>query len=345
MIILSMINIVLAGTIFSNTNTTIDDGNINNINIIRVDGKEDINNYYIKYIIDGVRVNRNARGYKTANVPIKTNTKIKDDKMFIELHRLNIGWEDDKQDIRLGLQSMPMGVGHIWSPINIYNGELMKTLPLNLKTKGVYGLSYDYALGKLSNMKLIISQDKAGKRKYGGILKSFNGWADIGLDWIISKGEYMVGFETEANLYQTGMVVRGELATFNLETAYRNIYQGMIGADYGFRNGLNVTIEGYLDNNKQNYEYIPNIGSEIIITPNIVESSANLGLSLNYLFNMDLSGDLLITKSIRGSDNRLINSKLNYSINDNNNISIGATRMILGELKKNNIYLSWDLTF
>lgn len=334
-IILSMQNIVLAEVIFSNTNTTINDGDISNINIIRIDGKETSNNYYIKYIIDGVRVSRNANNYKTANVAIKTNTEIRDDKVFIELHRLNIGWEDDKQDIRFGLQSMPMGVGHIWSPINIYNGEQIKTLGLNLKTKGVYGLSYDYALGELSNMKLIISQDRTGKRKYGGILKSFNGWADIGLDWIISKGKYMVGFETEANLYQTGMVVRGELATNNLGVTYGNIYQGMIGADYGFKNGLNVTIEGYMDNNKQNHEYMPNI----------VESSANLGLSLNYLFNMDLSGDLLITKSIRGSGNRLINSKLNFSMNDNNNISIGVTRIILGELKKNNIYLSWDVTF
>ena len=251
-----------------------------------------------------------------------TQTSFKEYKygsLFAKLYRFYGGYEDESNRIIVGLQNITMGVGRIWNPTNLFNSRNTYGLEPN-KIFGVSAISYTRHINDLSDITMVVSQKKDLTYKYALRYKAFLEYADFALDMVSSDETKMLGYEIEANLAQTGVEVRSEGAWIKNKVEF---FQGIIGADYGFENGITLVGEALYSSKTFDYNTIfKNINSEIL--PNLHFSNCYVGSTLSYSFTLFLDASFGYIESFNTQNSRFITPSLAYTLNDFHKFSIGA---------------------
>ncbi len=359
-----------------NTNFTISQGSANpqntatylyNYDRLRFRGDYTNENYFATIIADGV--NYLGEDYVSSNdfkfikqiksdTPFKTQTGFHDyDKgsAYAKLYRLYGGYEDSKNRVVVGLQNISMGVGRIWTPTNLFNPKNIYALEPD-ETFGVAAASYTHYLSDTSHLMVIASQKEDESFKYAARYNTFLDFTDLAIDVVSSDETTMLGLELEANLADTGVEVRSEIAYIknNMNTSLNSaenieFTQVIVGADYGFENGVTVIAEALYSSEDFTYqEILLNYESEIL--PNLVYSKFYTALSLSYSFNIFLDGSLIYIESFNEKNSRFISPTLTYTLNDYNSFMLGAMMQDgsrgseFGELH-NRYYFKWLLSF
>jgi len=274
---------------------------------------------------------------------------------YAKLYRAYGGYEDEKNRVVLGLQNITMGVGRIWTPTNLFNPRNTYALEPD-ETFGVFGLSYVRYLSDISQLTLVVSQKEDSSYKYALRYKGYFDFADIAFNTVSSDTTNMLGYEIEANLAQSGVEVRSEGAYIKsevkkslLESEDISLYQGIVGADYAFVNGITLTVEALYSSEKFSYEQqLLNYDSEVI--PNLVGANFYTAVSLLCSFNIYLDSSLLYIESYDRYNSRYFVPTLTYTLNDYNSFMLGA---MIGngqsgsefEKLEDSYYFKWFLSF
>ena len=293
-----------------------------------------------------------------ADVPFKTQSSFHDyekGSIYTKLYRMYGGYEDEKNRVVAGLQNITMGVGRLWNPTDSFNPRNTYGLEPD-EVFGVFGVSYTRHLNEMSDITAVISQKEDHSLKYALRYKAFLYFTDLGLSMIKSDETLMLGVELEANLGDTGIEVRAEgayienkMQILDGSTQDVNFYQAIIGADYGFQNGVTLTLEARYSSETFTYdEILFNYDSEIL--SNLAFSHFNLGSTLHYDFTLFLSGSLTYIESFNTHNSRFISPALTYTLNDYHSFVLGA---MIGEGSKesefgafsNTYYLNYKFSF
>jgi len=245
------------------------------------------------------------------------------------LYRLYGGYDDGKNRMVVGLQNITMGVGHIWTPSNLFNPVNTYALEPD-ETYGVAAITGTHYIGEQSQIYGAVSRREEESYKYAFGGKTTIGLVDVALNAIKSKDTEMLGYTMEGDLGDTGIGLRSEGAWIrgNIYTAdgipdKKEFFQGIVGADYAFREGLDLTVEALYSTETFTYaEILSNLHSEL--RNDLVMSHLYLGTTLHYDFAIYLSASLLYIESFSDEHSRFIAPSLTYTINDNNTLTAGA---------------------
>jgi len=338
-----------------------------NYDRLRFRGDYTHENFFSTIIFDGVNylgeeyVNSNEFEYIKRNksdTPFKTQSTFHEydnGALYTKLYRLYGGYEDNNNRVVLGLQNISMGVGRIWTPTNLFNPTNVYALEPD-ETFGVAAFLYTKHLNDTSDLTFVVSQDADNNFKYALRYKAFFDFAEIGINVVNSSNTKMIGYEIEGNLADTGIELRSEGAYIknNIKTTPtidENIkfFQGILGADYAFVNGITVIAEAlYSSKTFSLGEMLLNYDSDIL--PNLVFSNFYTALSFSYSFNIFLDGSLVYIESFNDKNSRFLSPTLSYTLNDYNSFMIGAmiqdgnSGSEFGE-SKNTYYFKWLLSF
>ncbi|MDQ7043752.1 MAG: hypothetical protein Q9M34_09535 [Sulfurimonas sp.] len=359
-----------------NSNFTISQGSINpesdktylyNYDRLRFRLAYTQDEFFVSIIADGVNyygdsyVNSNDFEYvklQKSDTPFNTQSDYntyESGSVYAKLYRAYAGYEDDANRVLVGLQNISMGVGRIWNPTNLFNPRNVYALEPD-EIFGVFGISYTRHIDDTSQVTVVVSQKADESLKYAVQYKAYLEIADFALDFISSNETTMLGYEIEGNLGETGVEVRSEGAYIKnklqknlISTQELEFFQGVIGTDYGFVNGITLVCEALYSSENFSYQKILlNYDSEIL--PNLVYSKLYTALSLSYSFNIYLDGSLTYIESFNDKNSRYVAPMLTYTLNDYNSLMLGA--MIQNgeegsEFEKfaNAYYLKWFLSF
>jgi len=241
-----------------------------------------------------------------------------------------------------------MGVGRIWTPTDLFNPRN----PLALEPDQIYGnyaLSYTYALGTFSQIMGVAAKRENDSYKYAGRIKTNVAIGDIALDLYSSDDAEMVAYEIEGNLFDTGIEWRSEGGYYNDKLLDKEFYQVILGADYGFVNGLTVVGE-WLHSSKTYSadEILLNQNSSLSNNRHI--SSDYLGASAYYDFSMLINGALSMIYSI-DDQSSYISPIIEYSLSDDASVALGAMlytgdeQSEFGSIGENSYYLRLKATY
>ncbi len=277
--------------------------------------------------------------FQKSDTPFQTQSEYKNYQngaAYAKLYRLYGGYEDNANRVVVGLQNISMGVGRIWNPTNLFNPINSYALEPD-ETFGVAAVSYTRHIARNANITAVISQKEDSSLKYALKFKAFLDFADVGLNVISSDETTMIGYEIEGNLGESGVELRSEGAYINNEVEF---FQGIVGADYGFVNGITLTAEAlYSSKTFSEEQILLHYNSEIF--SNLVPSNFYTALSLTYSFNIYLDGALLYIEGFDGDKSRYIAPTLTYTLNDYNSFTLGA----MSQNSKETYFLKWQLSF
>ena len=237
-----------------------------------VTGIGDVVNYLGEAYIDSV-----SFGYikhVKLDTPFKTQTGFSyydNGAVYAKLYRLYGGYDDATNRVVAGLQNITMGVGHIWTPTNLFNPRNTYALEPD-ETFGVAAISYTRYLGAKSQASVVVSQNENRSFKYAAEYKVSLESTDIILNTIKSDRTKMLGYAIEGDLGDTGIEVRSEgafietrLNTLTQEENEKKYFQGIVGADYAFVEGLSLTVEALYSSKIFSYaEILANIDTQLI---------------------------------------------------------------------------------
>ncbi|MFT5835489.1 MAG: hypothetical protein ACI9RG_000378 [Sulfurimonas sp.] len=332
-----------------NTNFTISQGSTQansdktyqyNYNRLRFRGDYLEGDYFATFIGDGVNylgseyVDSDDFNYvkeTESDTPFSTQTNYNDyyeGNVYAKLYRLYGGYEDNENRVVVGLQNISMGVGRIWTPTNLFNPKNIYSLEPD-EIFGVSAILYTRHLNDTSHLSILTSQNAEYSLKYGLKYKSFLDFADFAIDAISSDDTKMLGVELEGNLGDTGIEVRSE-ATYIQNTLItssglkdKEFFQGIIGADYGFVNGVTVIGETFYSSEKfTSAEILLNKNSEIL--SNLVRSNFYTAISMTYTFNIFLDAGVVYIESFNDKNSRYISPTLTYTMNNYNTFVLGS---------------------
>lgn len=195
-------------------------------------------------------------------------------------YRGYLRYSDDRHMLTLGLQRVPLGVGRIWNPIDVFNPIDITAIETD-EREGTEALRYEYAISDLSNLDITFSNKKQAAR-----VKGYLAVADVALVLVKDENRNIIGYELEGELTDTDITVRSEGGYFTDTDSYRYI----IGAEYGFENSLTVLTEFYHDTHfgsKQlalnlSYEYSPILTMHFLTLGKLDVNSIMIAPSCHY---------------------------------------------------------------
>ena len=306
---------------------------------VRVDWQQE--NFFATAIGDGVSylgsdfVNSASFGYLKfirSDTPFKTQTAFNDlseGSAYAKLYRLYAGYDDGKSRVVAGLQNINIGVGQIWTPSNLFNPKNTYALEPDetFPVLALYGAHY---VTEKTQLYGAVSQRRDHSFKYAGGYKHTFESTEISLNVIHSEQTTMYGYTIVGDLSDTGLELRSEgayiestLPVLGSTDQEVDFFQGLVGADYAFQNGLNLTVEGLYSSKAFTYlDAISNLNSEL--NGNMTLSHFYLGTMMRYDFTIYLLGSLLYIESFNDSNSRFVSPTLTYTMNDNNQFNLGA---------------------
>jgi hypothetical protein len=268
--------------------------------------------------------------------------------LYGKIHRLYGGYADEKHQVAVGIQKISMGVGHIWTPTDLYNPKNSFALEPD-EVFGVLALSYSYAPSPLSTMQTIVSLKEDKNLKYGFRYKAFLDFADVGVSLLYSDEIRMYGYEIEGDLFDTGAQWRSEGGYYQSKILDESFYQAILGFDYAFKNGINWTVEGYYSSDTFTYaQQLLYFNNEL--AANLVQSNLYLGSTLAYDFDLAWSGSLLMIASLEKQPGSFLAPSLTYTLDDHHKVSVGGM-LYYGEEGSefgafgHTYYLNWKWSF
>jgi hypothetical protein len=309
----------------------------------------DIDNYYGEEYIESFEY-QFLRTVK-ADTPFEIETNAKNygnGEVFGRLHRFNVGYADEKHHVVFGLQKITMGVGRIWTPTDLFNPRN----PLALEPDQIYGnfaLSYAYAFGELSEVMGVVAKRNDHSYKYAGRIKTNVSIGDIALDLYSGDDAEMIAYEIEGNLFDTGIEWRSEGGYYNDKLLNKEFYQTILGADYGFVNGLTVMGEWLHSSKTYSADEIL-LHQNSSLSNNRHISSDYLGASAYYDFNLLINGAVSMIYSV-DDQSSFISPVVEYSLSDDASIALGAMLYTgndsseFGSIDGNTYYLRLKATY
>jgi hypothetical protein len=336
-----------------NSNIQISEAYAYNYNRLRLDTSYNAGEYFAKFIADGVNyygehlldsaefdLLQDIKADTPFAIRSSSNT-YENGTSYAKIHRAYGGYEDDKMRITFGLQNITMGVGRFWNPTDIFNPKNIYAIEID-ETFPVLALSYTRHLSQMSDLSVVCSVKEDDSLKYAARLKGFLEYGDAALSVIYSDFTKMLGYELEANLFDTGIEIRSEGAYISSKLTNdedeREFFQAILGAEYGFVNGINLTFESLYNSKKfQESDLLLNLDSEIL--QNMKTSKIYAGLGASYAFNIFLDGSLTYIESF-DDYKPFISASLNYTLNDYNTFLFGVMRQ-----EHQSYYLKYQLSF
>ena len=134
--------------------------------------------------------------------------------VMAQLYRLYGGYADETHRLSVGVQKVSFGVGRIWNPTDLFNPKNPYALEPD-EVYGMFGASYTYSFGDLSQVSAVAAQRADHSFKYAGRIKSNVGFVDMALSGVSADDMGMIGYEIEGELYDTGIELRSEGGWFN----------------------------------------------------------------------------------------------------------------------------------
>ena len=152
------------------------------------------------------------------------------------IYRAYLQYRGSKHLWSIGKQRIPLGVGRIWNPLDVFNPIDFSAVETSERI-GTESIRYEYAVSYLSNIDMTVAKDKGAIR-----LKGYFDFADVGLVgiWDRETDEDIVGWEIEGQLMETGIELRSEGGRFYNRNSGEQHTEFIIGAEYGFENSLNL---------------------------------------------------------------------------------------------------------
>ena len=282
----------------------------------------DIDNYYGETYIESFEYQFLRSINADTPFDIQTNAKnYGKGEVFGRMHRFYVGYGDATHNMLFGVQKVTLGVGRIWTPTDLFNPRD----PLALEPDQIYGnfaLSYTYALGELSQVMGVVAKRQDNSYKYAGRIKGNVQIGDIALDLFSSNDAQMIAYEIEGNLFDTGIEWRSEGGYYKDKLLDRDFYQTIVGADYGFVNGVTVMAEWLHSTKTYSQDEILN-SQNSSLSNNRHLSSDYIGASAYYDFNLLYSGSLSMIHSTEDQSS-FISPLIEYSLSDDASLAVGA---------------------
>ncbi len=203
----------------------------------------------------------------------------------------------------LGKQRIPLGVGRVWNPIDIFNPIDNQQIEPDERT-GTESIRYEYAINELSNLDATIAKDQAALR-----IKGYLDSADVALVglWDESSERDIFGWELEGELLDSGIELRTEGGSFGNHGTDERSTQFILGAEYGFTNSLNLLAEyKFSDDGTDDYlalmtSYQPQVlwSCRLLLVTNLADASYFVAPTLEYSLSdeMTLSAGAFIYSS------------------------------------------------
>ncbi len=323
---------------FENSNFTIDSQGgatpdyLYNYNRSRITLDLTKKRYFVNFIADAVHLYGSefiqvaaplVDSFK-ADTPIELQSKIhlySDGGHYAKIYRANAGFEDDKNRAVLGIQKLSLGVGRIWTPSDIFNAKNPYALEPD-EVFGVLALSYNYNISDLNSVTGIVSQRADKSFKYALRQKGEVAFGDLGFNLIQSDVTRMGGLEFEA-IIKEGQL-RGEMLYIESDEISQTMHQYLLGYDYSFENGLNLTVESYYSSQRFTAAQ-KNAFSQSEVVTNLTGAYFYLGSTLSYEINLYLfAGAAYVESFLAAGNSRYFAPYMTYTLNDYNTFTLGA---------------------
>jgi hypothetical protein len=212
------------------------------------------------------------------------------------IYRGYVQYRGAKNFWSIGRQRIPLGVGRIWNPIDVFN-------PINSQAiepeerEGIESIRYEYAFSQLVNLDATVAQQVGAVR-----LKGFLDFADVALVALLDERNDtdIIGWELEGELFETGIELRSEGGSFHDRTTGNRHTGFIIGAEYGFASSLTLLTEYSfsdvtgLDHFAIQTSYAPGMLARynLLLVRNLDDQSGFIAPSIEYSLSdeMTLSG-------------------------------------------------------
>ncbi len=211
------------------------------------------------------------------------------------IYRAYLQYRGMKHFWSVGKQRIPLGVGRIWNPIDVFNPIDSEAIEPNERV-GTDSIRYEYAVSELSNIDATVSADKGALR-----VKGYLEYADVALVglWDEDGDQDIIGWELEGQLLETGIELRSEGGSFHDRSTGKRHTEFIVGAEYGFANSLTLLGEyNYSDETMIDYfgfsvSYQPAMlwFCSLLVVTNLEDQSNYAGPSVEY----SLSDEMTLT--------------------------------------------------
>ena len=158
------------------------------------------------------------------------------------LYRAVALWSIGNTDVKIGRQRIPLGTGYFWSPMDLLNPIDPTRLERDYRA-GADGVLIEQKLGAIGRAEGIYVPATARLAVVGaGYLHGNLRGTDYSLLAGRFRGNDAIGVDFSTS--RSGLGVRGE-ATVTRTADAKQFARAMLGADYGFANSANLTVETY----------------------------------------------------------------------------------------------------
>jgi len=264
-------------------------------------------------------------------------------RMFRAYAKASLG----EADVTVGRQRVPLGTGRIWSTVDMLN----PINPLQIERDeyvGVDAALVEFRLGPLSKLLAIYAPDPAHRKDRAVFQYRTH---DEATDYSLTAGRYgdddLVGADFATQLGDMG--VHGEWSSVRPRADGRASYgKALLGLDYAFANTFNIAIEAYWSG--QSRADRDRVFSETPLLRQLQPVGTRyLGTTLSYEFTPIFKGSLYAFRNLEDSS-RFLSPVLNYSLDDNSSVQIGAQWFRGGRTSeygqgRNLYYLQWQRYF
>ncbi|MCI5146277.1 MAG: hypothetical protein D3923_12290 [Candidatus Electrothrix sp. AR3] len=192
----------------------------------------------------------------------------------------------------VGRQRIPLGVGRIWNPIDVFNPIDSEAVEPDERL-GTESIRYEYALNELSNLDATLAQGKGAVR-----LKGFLDAADVALIGLWDEGDQdIIGWELAGQLLETGIEVRSEGGSFHNRSSGERHTEFILGAEYGFPNSLTLLAE-YKYSDEDGSDYLAGLASvqpallwscSLLLLSNLNDQSGFIAPSVQYSLSDEMT--------------------------------------------------------
>ncbi len=161
----------------------------------------------------------------------------------VDLYRAILEYQRETHSIFLGKQRVPLGVGRIWNPIDVFNPIDITSVEPE-EREGTDSLRVEYYPSSLSTMDITLAKDSAAGR-----FKSFFNAFDLAVVGIYDDEEdvTILGWEIEGEFWQSGIELRSEGGLFVATSSSDIRAECILGIEYGFPNSITLLGEYYLN--------------------------------------------------------------------------------------------------
>lgn len=172
----------------------------------------------------------------------------------VSIYRGYIEYIDDYHQLGFGKQNIPIGIGTLYSPLNIFNP--LDATSIEIKERSALSVAkYEYAINELSTFLFVYNEEIITLR-----LKYFIDFVDIGLVAMKNtqdgKNEKILGYELEARLFESSFDLKSEAMIIKDNNS--TMQKIMLGFNYGYED-LTLSIEYFYDSLSKSDEIAANL--------------------------------------------------------------------------------------